>query len=443
MEEKIIIEGGSSLQGTIQISGAKNTALKLIAAALLTKEPVILKNVPRLSDIELMVKAIEILGARIEWLDEHILKIQAEKITSYKIPEEIVSQMRASFVILGPLLARFRKAIIANPGGCKIGARPVNRHIEGFENLGAKVLFVEGYYHINGSQMKAGEFTFSKNTHTGTENLILGSVLTSGTTLIKNAAEEPEIDDLIDFLNKMGAKIKREGNRQIAIEGVNELFGTEHTVMPDRNEAATFAIAAAVTGGKIFLQGAQAKDLVAFLNKIEKVGVAYQSNPNGIHVWRKNGENLNPIEIETHPHSGFMTDWHPPFTVLLTQVNGVSTIHETVMDKRFGYVRQLQKMGAKIEFYNPHHFDPQEYNFNLEDEEKGSFHAIKIFGPAPLFGTKLEMLDLRAGATVALAALAARGISEISGVAHIRRGYEKFVERLQGIGANIKMVEKG
>lgn len=438
MREKLTVEGGVSLSGTIKISGAKNAALKMISAAILTSEEVTLENVPRISDIETMLAAVATLGVKSQWVKEHTLKLDASQITSHRVPLEIVSKMRASFVILGPLLSRFKKAVMANPGGCRIGARPVNRHIEALEKLGAKVEYTEGYYHIDGRDLHEAEVCFEKNTHTGTENIILSSVLTLGKTVINNAAAEPEIDDLIAMLNSMGANIIRTEERQIEIEGVKKLKGVSYEIMADRNEAVTFAIAAAVTGGRLFLEGIESKHILAFLNKVSQVGIEYQATESGIHFWRNHNKVLNLIDLETAVHPGFMTDWHPPFALLLSQVNGTSTIHETVMDRRFGYIEELNKMGFICEYFNPEGFDQSKYNFNIEDSQ--GFHAIRIKGPVKLKGTTLEMPDLRAGATLVLSALMAEGISEIYGIHHVDRGYEKLEERLQKVGAKIKRV---
>lgn len=439
MREKLIIEGGVPLSGTIKISGAKNAALKMIAASLLTEEEVILENVPRISDLETILGAVATLGVKTKWLRKHTLKLDASKVNTHVIPLEVVSKMRATFVLLGPVLSRFRKVQIANPGGCRIGARPVNRHIEALEKLGAEVEYKEGYYFIDGSKLHSAEMSFEKNTHTGTENIILAAVLTPGKTIINNAAEEPEIDDLILMLNNMGAKVERVKPRQIVVEGVEKLTGVKHKIISDRNEAVTFAVAAGVTGGKLFLEGIDSKDLLAFLDKARKVGLEYQVSDKGIHFWRNHNKPFSPIVLETAAHPGFMTDWHPPFALLLSQADGVSTIHETVMDNRFGYIEELTNMGFEVEYFNVEGYDPEKYNFNLNDKE-GNFHAIKIKGPVSLRAASTEMPDLRAGATLVLGALMAEGVSEIIGVHHVDRGYEALEERLRKVGAKIKRV---
>ena len=439
MREKIIIEGGVPLTGTIRLSGAKNAALKMIAAAILTADEVVLKNMPRISDVETMLSAVSTLGVKFDWQNEHTLSLNASEITSYKLPLDVVSKMRASFVILGPLLSRFKQAQIANPGGCRIGSRPVNRHIEALESLGAKVEYTEGYYHIDGQNMKECELCFEKNTHTGTENIIMASVMTGGKTVINNAAAEPEIDDLINMLNQMGAQITRTEERKIEIVGVDKLHGVKYEIMPDRNEAVTFAIAAGVTGGKIFIEGIDSKHLVSFLNKASQVGLEYQVNGKGIHFWHNRNKQLQPIDLETGIHPGFMTDWQPPFALLLSQANGTSSIHETVMDNRFGFIEELSNMGFQYELFDPPVFDPSKYNFNLDDKQ-GSHHAVRIPGPQKLHAATMEMPDLRAGATLVLAALMAEGTSEIYGVHHVDRGYERLVERLEKVGAKIKRV---
>lgn len=439
MREKLIIEGGIPLSGTIKISGAKNAALKMIAASLLTEEEITLKNVPRISDLEIMLAAVSTLGVKCEWIDQHTLKLNSSKVKNFKLPLNIVSKMRATFVLLGPLLSRFRKTVIANPGGCRIGARPVNRHIEAIEQLGAKVEYREGYYFVDGQHLHEAEICFAKNTHTGTENIILASILTSGKTIINNAAAEPEIDDLIGLLNQMGGKIERVEERKIVVTGVEKLHGATYEVMPDRNEAVTFAIAAYVTGGKLFLEGIDSKYLLAFLNKVSQAGLEYQVTDKGIHFWRNHNKKIQPLDIDTSIHPGFMTDWQPPFALLLSQAEGVSTIHETVMDNRFGYLEELSNMGFKVDYFNPEGFDPEKYNFNLDDKE-GHFHAIKIHGPIKIKAASLEMPDLRAGATLVLAALMVQGVSEVTGIHHVDRGYEELEIRLRKVGAKIKRV---
>lgn len=441
MSEKIIIEGGVPLNGTVKISGAKNAALKMIAASILTSEKTLLKNVPHILDVDTMISAAESIGVKTKWLKDNVLEIDAKNIHSQRLPLEIISKARASFVFMGPLLSRFKKIEIANPGGCRIGLRPVNRHIEAVEKLGAKVEYLDGYYHIDGSSLKEGEICFAKNTHTGTENVILASIMTPGKTVINNAAAEPEIDDLIAMLNKMGAQIKRLEERKIEITGVTDLHGVEYSIMGDRNEAVTFAIAAVVTGGKLFLEGIDSKNLLAFLNKASQAGVEYQVTEKGIHVWKNHNKKLQALNLETAIHPGFMTDWQPPFVLLLSQAEGESTIHETVMDNRFGYLEELSNMGLKYELFNPEDFDKNKYNFDL-DEKDQNFHTVRISGPQKLQASFLDMPDLRAGATLVLAALMAEGVSEITGLHHVDRGYEKLEERLQKVGARIKRVKE-
>lgn len=435
---KFIIEGGISLKGEFIVAGAKNAALKMMTVALLTPKPVVLQNVPKISDADDMLEALQFLGAKALWTGEHEVTIEAKDLTVKALPLSLAKKTRASFLIFGALLARFGEAAVPDPGGDKIGRRPVERHIEGLKALGIEIWREGDFYHGKG-KIGDGVFCFNKNTHMGTESLIVASALSAGKVVLKNAACEPEVDSLIEMLNLMGAKIKRVEPRTIEIEGVKELEGTTAVVTPDRIEAATMAVAAAATRGNVFLKTARAEDLTAFLAKCETIGGKYQVTPEGIQFWAEEGTKFTPVDIVTAPHPGFMTDWASPFVVLLTQTDGASTLHETIYPDRLGFCKELIKMGAEIEFFNPEVKNSEEfYNFNLEDDDPSYFHAVKIFGPTPLLGTKLNASDIRAGATLAIAALVAKGQSEVTGVEHIKRGYENFVERLKNLGARIE-----
>lgn len=440
--EELVVTGGTPLRGEVEVSGSKNVALKAVVAALLTDEEVVVEDVPLISDLKMMVKIARHLGANASLGEDHILKICAQKISRFQVPLEMGARLRTSVMVAGPLLSRFGEAVIPNPGGCRIGARPVDRQIEGLKALGAQISYSEkdGYFRAKAQRLSGTTYKFAKNTHTGTETLIMAAVLARGKTTLLNAAQEPEVDDLINLLNQMGAKIKRVKVRQIVIEGVKNLSGTNYKIMFDRNEAVTLGVAALVTGGDILVKNAQTKFLKSFLGKLKKAGGGWEPRNAGIRFfWQKP---LKAVSVATAPNPGFMTDWQAPWTLLMTQAKGVSQIHETVYENRFQYVQELEKMGAKIEFFNPKVKNPtQVYNFNWEDNRPEYFHAVRVLGPTKLHNAVLNISDLRAGATLVLGALSALGESYISGVEHLDRGYENFEGRLKRLGAKIKRLK--
>ncbi|MBU0708225.1 UDP-N-acetylglucosamine 1-carboxyvinyltransferase [Patescibacteria group bacterium] len=436
---KYIIEGGIRLKGEYSVSGAKNAALKMLMATLLTPEAVILKNVPRISETDVILEILQFLGAKVKWRNDHEVLVHAQNITGAAIPIELAKKCRTSFLTLGALLGRLGKASIPDPGGCQIGRRPVDRHIEAFRQLGIEITRENGFFHAHGKPT-GGVIEFPKNTHTGTENAIIASVLAKGEVLIKNAAQEPEVDNLIVMLNSMGAKIKRVDPREIQIKGVDQLKGTQCRVIGDRIEAVTAATAAAITRGDILIKGITSEYLTSALSKFEEIGVNFKATEEGLHVWSHTNDPLYPVSIESRPYPGFMCDWLPLFTTLLTQADGESTVHETIHPNRFQYVKHLQSMGAEIQLFNPAVPNPEEfYNFNSEDNDPKYNHAAKIFGPTPLVSTKLEASDIRAGATLVIAALASKGTCELKGIEHIHRGYENFSEKLRALGAKISL----
>lgn len=438
---EFIIKGGYPLRGEVEVGGAKNMVLPALVAGLLTDEEVKLENVPQILDLTLMVKIAKDLGANVAVSDDHTLAIKVTNLKSHKIPLETAAKLRTSFMMIIPMLVHLGKGEIPNPGGCRIGARPVDRLVEGLKHLGAKIIYDsdDGYFHATATKFTGRTFKFAKNTHTGTETLILAAVKALGRTVLENAAQEPEVDDLIRLLNQMGAKVKRVAPRIIVIDGVKKLTGTTFRIMPDRNETVTFAIASLVTRGDVFVKGAQRENLRAFLEKLDKAGAGWEPVQGGTRFFYQ--KPLSAVSIQTSPHPGFMTDWQAPWALLMTQAKGESIIHETVYENRFQYVSELVKMGAKISLFNPPVDNPEEfYNFNLEDDRKEYFHAAKVLGPAKLHNAVLLIPDLRAGATLVLAALAAKGESYLSGIKHIDRGYEKFEERLKKLGAKIKRV---
>lgn len=478
--DKLIITGGTKLFGTTNVSGSKNVALKAAVAACLTGEKVTIHNVPLLSDFRIMMDIIVDFGGTVESHD-HTVVIQLQEFKSSKIALDEAAQTRTASMFIAPLLARNGYAIIPNPGGCRIGARPIDRTIEGLKQMGAEIDYKseDGFFHASthgdqigvrpmdrtikgleemgaqidydqddrtyhavsheGGRLKGVNYHFDKNTHTGTETLIIAATLADGKTVLENAAQEPEIDELIEMLNGMGAKIKRVKPRTIEIIGVEKLHGTTFTIGADRNEIVTFAIGAIATKGDVFIEGAKEQGLEEFLEELDNVGGGYEIEDNGIRFFYK--QPLKATDITTKPYPGFMTDWQAPWAILMTQANGESIVHETVFESRFGYVKELQKMGAKIEMFNPKVDNPEKvYNFNKEDKKEGVFHAIKISGPSNLHSAFVIMSDLRAGATLAIAALVAKGTSHLTGVEKLDRGYEAFEKRLTNLGATIERV---
>lgn len=444
--EKIVINGGRRLTGRIGVSGAKNVALKALVAACLTDEEVLIKNIPLISDFMVVVAIIRELGGRVK-IKNHTAYVHIKQFKKEKVSLIDAAKIRTSAMFLAPLLARIGKAIIPNPGGCRIGARPIDRTIKGLEKMGYSVSYKsrDGFFYIK----KKGDFKkeeiaykFEKSTHTGTETLIMVASLLKGTKVtLENAASEPEIDELINLLNQMGAKILRIKERTIVIEGVDRLIGTEFTIGPDRNEIVTLAIAAIVTKGDVLIKGAKSVDLSPFIQRLELAGGGVEQKKEGIRFFYKGP--LNSVNVETSIYPGFMTDWQGPWAILMTQAVGAAIIHETVYENRFGYVGELKKMGASVILFNPDVKNPEEiYSFNLSDNNPSYFHAIEVKGPTQLHNAVVEISDLRAGATLVLAALSATGESVILGAEHLDRGYEKLEEGLSSLGAIIKRIKE-
>lgn len=437
------IRGNLKLKGEVAIAGAKNVALKTFVASLLTDDEITIRNIPHIKDVLLMLDVMKHLGVETQFKD-HVVHIKKGALHETTVPLDVGGRLRTSSMVIGPLLARYGQAKIPNPGGCRIGARPIERHIEGLKLMGAQISYDsgDGYFHAKATKLHGVHYTFPKNTHTGTETLLLASVLADGETVLDNAAEEIEIDDLIAFLSSMGAKIKRMSPRTIVIEGVSSLHGTEHTIMPDRNEEVTFAVASAITHGSIVTRNSRPECLKAFHEAFCSVGGSVELLDKDATRYSVK-DSINALDIITAPYPGFMTDWQGPWAVLMTQGKGISTIHETVFESRFSYVSELKKMGATIEFYDPDVKDPETfYNFNWEDRIDGYHQGIRITGPTALHNAILAIDDLRAGATLVLAALAAEDETLIHGVEHIDRGYENIEIRLGELGADIKRVKE-
>lgn len=435
--EKLVVTGGKKLQGEVHVSGAKNVALKVLVAACLTDEEVIIENIPLISDFFVMVDIMKELGAKVV-ITDHTVSVRMLQFKHSSISLEKAALARTSSLFIAPLLARTKEAIIPNPGGCRLGARPIDRTIEGLKSMNANITYhsEDGYFHAKSEELVGIPYEFEKNTHTGTETMILAAVLAKGKTVLKNAAEEPEIDDLIRLLNAMGADITRTAHREITINGVKKLHGAKFRISLDRNEIVTFAIAAIITGGDVFIHDANTVDLEAFLEQLEKSGAGYEKKEQGIRFFSKG--TLRSSDVTTAIYPAFMTDWQAPWTVLMTQAQGLSIVHETVFENKMGYVKDLKKMGAQVLLFNPKIEHPEKvYNFNMEDNSPEYFHAVKITGPSRLHDAVVTMLDIRAGAAVVLAALAAKGTSTIFGIDKLDRGYEKFQQRLAQLGAQI------
>lgn len=422
------------MTGKVRVAGAKNVAMKVILACLLTDDELTIRNLPLISSVLGTLQIVTPLGVKFRF-SGHTLKLRYTSTGNFQVPLELGGLYRTAPMAMAPLLARFGKAVVPNPGGCRLGKRPINRHIEALKQMGAKISYRKGYFFGEGN-LTGTDISFKKNTHTGTETIILAAVLAKGKTVIENAAEEPEVDDLIRLLNQMGANIRRSG-RTITVSGVKKLHATDFTIMPDRNEVVTYAVGALVTGGDIIVEGTDRNYLKSFLDSLDEVGAGWEPvSQNSTRFFRLN--KLKFTDIMTGPHPGFMTDWQAPWAVLATQAQGVSEIHETVYESRFSYVGELKKMGAKITFFDPVVKNPQAfYNFNWKDRVRGYHQGIKISGPTLLHEAVLEITDLRAGATLVLAALAAKGKSVLHGVEHIDRGYENFDKQLKKLGANI------
>jgi len=437
--EKFIIEGGNILKGEVGLCGAKNSGFKLMIAALYADEPSTLHNFSKIGDVFSTAETIRELGGEVCFAQNHVLTVSGRGLKSQNISLSSGRLSRAATYFIGPLLFRFGRVILPVPGGCKIGQRPIDRHLEGIRALGAKIEEKEGCYEISAKRLKGTTFVFPKNTHGGTDIMIIAAATAEGRTVLENAAEEPEVDDLIAFLNQMGAKIRRDDSRTIVIDGVKKLKPAEYTIMFDRNEAVTFACAALATQGDVFVRNADARKLGAFLEAVEKAGGRYEVENRGIRFYYR--KPLQAVDITTRPYPGFMTDWMSLWAVLMTQAKGESIIHETIFENRFAFLKELQKMGVKVEFFNPRVDDPElVYNFNLEDDRPEYFHAAKITGPTALEATCQEITDVRAGATLMLASLIAKGRSELTGIEHVDRGYENLDDRLCSLGAKIERV---
>jgi len=425
------IEGGIPLSGTVKLSGAKNAATKMMVASLLTEEECQIENCPDLGDTQITGELLSAVGAKIQ-RDNGNLKIQTSQIISATVPQPS-RKNRIPILLLSPLLHRTKYAQVPMPGGDQIGQRPVNFHLEALRTMGAEIKEEGQILLARAERLLGANINFPYPSVGATENVILAGVLAKGKTVISNAAIEPEITELIQMLQKMGAIIELGANRTIYIEGVERLHGTSQKVKADRNEAVSFATLALATGGRIKIEGARQEHLLTFLNVVRRMGANYQVFEESIEFFR-NGE-LRGIEIETDAHPGFMTDWQQPLCVLATQAKGLSVIHETVYENRFGYIQSLRKMGAKITLFSKCLGD-----LECRFRNQGFEHSCVVEGPSNLTGSEIEIPDIRAGMAHLIAAFTAKGTSRVFGIEHLDRGYENLEQKIRALGARINRV---
>ena len=424
--ERFLVTGGSPLEGTVRVSGAKNAALKMFAAATLTGERCRFSNVPEIEDVRAMTETLSDLGVVVDHPAPNTYEVSAGDVDWLFVPLEAAAKMRASFMLLGPLLSRFGEVVISNPGGDRIGRRPVDLHVDAMRALGATIDYRYGYYYAKSNgRLRGSEIRFPIVSVMGTENAMLAATLAEGQTIIRPAAQEPEVDDLIVFLQKMGAEVERTYPDTIEVNGKRRLRGAEHSVMPDRIEAGTFAIAAGVTGGHVILEGADCDTMNALVEVMGNAGLAVSCGPGRMEVDARGlgPGGIKPVDVETGPYPALATDIQPPTTVLLTQAHGDSKVHESIFEDRLEWTGELAKMGARIDLNGPQ-------------------RAI-IHGPSKLHAATVEISDLRAGASLILAALAAKGTSSIGGAHHVRRGYENIERKFLDLGARIERVQEG
>jgi UDP-N-acetylglucosamine 1-carboxyvinyltransferase len=414
MATRLVIDGGVPLRGEVRVGAAKNAALPLLAAALLTAEPVVLENVPRLADVRTIGQLLEGLGAEIDE-EAGATVVRTPRLRSVEAPYELVSQMRASVLVLGPLLARAGRARVALPGGCAIGTRPIDLHLKGLERLGAEIFLAQGYVEARAARLKGARIVLDLVTVTGTENLMMAAALAEGTTVIENAAREPEVPDLARLLAAMGAKIHGAGTERIAIQGVPELGGARHRIIPDRVEAGTFLVAGAITRGDVTVANVVPDHLTAVLDKLEATGARVEVGPDQIRIRAESRP--RPTDVVTNPFPGFATDMQAQVMALLGLADGSSVLTETIFENRFMHAAELRRLGASIEI----------------DGHRAVVRGVPSYQGAPVMAT-----DLRASASLVLAGLAASGTTEVSRVYHLDRGYEAMEAKLQGLGARIR-----
>lgn len=419
MVEAFKVTGGKEISGVLEVEGAKNAALPIMIATLIEKGTYILKNVPNLMDIRTLVKLLESLGLKIEKLDDHTYKIVNEGLTNLVAGYELVKKMRASFLVMGAMLAHEKRAKVSLPGGCAIGARPVDLHLKGFESLGVKLNIDHGYVDAVADELKGGIIILDFPSVGATENIVMAAVKAKGTTILENAAREPEIEDLCNFLNDMGAKISGVGTSKLVIEGVEKLYPCEHTIIPDRIVAGTFIIASVMFDGKIEVRGVIKEHIGSFLMKLDEMGVKFQIDGNNLKVLSKLSD-LKPVKVTTMPHPGFPTDLQSPIMTLMCLINGTSEVKETVFENRFMHVPELNRMGANIDI----------------NSNAATINGVENFSSAEVMAS-----DLRAGACLILAALKAEGVSIVNRIYHVDRGYENLELKLKELGADIERIK--
>ncbi|MGQ9536388.1 MAG: UDP-N-acetylglucosamine 1-carboxyvinyltransferase [Actinomycetota bacterium] len=416
--EKLVVRGGNPLRGEVKVGGAKNSVLKLMAASLLTPEECIIHNVPHITDVEIMAEVLRHLGVEVAWEDDTI-RVRAGEFGGREAPYHLVRRMRASIVVLGPLMARFGEAKVAIPGGCNIGSRKIDMHLRGLAEMGAQITTEHGYVHARASRLRGRHIILDFPSVGATENLMMAALGAEGTTVIENAAREPEIQDLAAFLTSMGAEMRGVGTPILEVEGAAELRGVEHTVIGDRIEAGTFAVAAAVTGGDLTITGVRPEHLALTLEKMRAVGVEIEENEEREAIRVRGGGDYRGVDVATLPFPGFPTDMQPQIMVLLSLAEGTSVVTENVFESRFMFVDELNRMGCDI---------------TIEGH-----HAI-VRGGRRLSGTEVCATDLRAGAALVLAGLAAEGETHVLDVHHIDRGYQRIEEKLSRVGAEIRRI---
>ena len=415
--DKLRITGGSKLHGEVMISGAKNAALPILCASLLSSEPLRLSNVPRLNDISTTLKLLGQMGVKSARDENGVMTVQADQVTSLEAPYEMVKTMRASILVLGPLLARFGEARVSLPGGCAIGQRPVDQHIQGLAALGADIRMEHGFVVARANRLKGAVIRTDMVTVTGTENLMMAAVLAEGRTVLENAAREPEVVDLAELLIKMGAKIQGHGTDRIVIEGVATLRGAEHRVTPDRIEAGSFLCAVGAAGGDITLRGAAPETMGATLSKLQEAGLEISTGPDWIRAVMQTRPRA--VDVRTHEYPGFATDMQAQLMALDTIADGTSVIVETIFENRFMHVQELRRLGANIDIDG---------------------HTAVVRGVPKLSGATVMATDLRASATLVIAGLAAEGETFVERIYHLDRGYERMEDKLRRLGANIERI---
>ncbi len=416
--DKLLIQGGTRLAGTVTISGAKNAALPIIAGTLLATEPVTVGNVPHLRDVTTMLSLLQMMGVRATVDEQMDVQIDASVVDRREAPYELVKTMRASILVLGPLVARFGEAKVSLPGGCAIGARPVNLHVAGLQAMGADVVVEEGFIKASAGRLRGAHIVFDTVTVTGTENLLMAAVLADGETVLENAAREPEVTDLANFLIQMGARIEGVGTGTLVIRGVERLGGCRYTVLPDRIETGTYLVAAAITGGRVRAERAVPETLEAVLIKLAEAGADVQTGESWIEV-DMGGRRPSSVDIRTAPYPGFPTDMQAQFCALNAVADGVGTITETIFENRFQHVLEMQRMGANVQLQG---------------------HTAICTGVDHLTAAPVMATDLRASAGLVLAGLAAAGETTVDRIYHVDRGYERIEEKLRKLGAEIRRV---